>query len=903
MSLRPEIFVSAGSELTAARTAAKQALSDLGAVPVEHLDYSIEYGPLQGVLNQTIGRCEAVIHLVGPRYGLEPSERTLGAARRSFGHYEVDVANSLCKKLYFFIAAPDYPFDRMPPESPVARELQESFRSAVENSGAEIQIFSNPEDLARKIRALRQRLIVRRRLAVLPRSSLGNKFIGRRQLLGTLAEELHPGRLVVLHPADIAAAYGGTGASTVAIELGWKLYEEGARDFVFFLPAGPRVDVEVSLAALARNDALGLLPDEVAAHGTRLDAVLKWFEAKENAGRWVVIIDGIDHIPTRLQIRTLLPHFSQGAVVLTSRLTIWPGVYAHALSPLAAEPARELLAEQLHDGNASLSYADRNALDQLAETLGRLPLALSLAAGYLRESGLSVADFLPNWQPDPRQLDRPWRRLTLATLIEHSVSELPEAARTLLQMLTCLAPEPAAIPLALFDYRGDWQEIRNLLGVLARRELIHLDDASGFATMHRAVREIVRDRLRPNDVTAALGSARSAVDAVLRRGMSGIAGNLLRERLVPHCRALLGQLNGHPLDEHASFLAQSLAHWLKNCGRPAESEPLYRRALAVDEKHRPDDRANLILRLRDLASVLRGSLRTAEAEPLYRRALALSEAQNGADRPDVVTDLQNLALCLRARNSLGESETLSRRALEIEERFSGRHHPRTAIALNRLAGVLELQKRFGEAEAMYRRALEIDESVAGPNHPRVVVLLHNLAGVLMASRRYVEAEELYRRALAIDREKFGRDHPETIPAMKSLAFALDGQGRSADAESLLRRALAADETNFGSTHIEVAADLVNLAGLLHSDGRFVEAAESLRRAIEIFVAARFRFRGEHPYLKPALELYAEVLKSEGATEEAVQAEVDRLVPKIVSRPGRTALPELAELAQQEVVED
>jgi len=898
MSLRPEIFISAGPELDAARKAVKQALSEIGAEPVEQLDFSIEYGPLQGVLNQAISKCEAVIHLVGPRYGIEPAERTLGAARRSFPQYEVDVAKSLNRPVYFFIAGPEYSFPRSSPELDTLRELQDEHRHAIELGGQNVQQFSNPDDLGRKIRTLRQRLIVRRRLAVLPRASLGEGFIGRRQLLGSIAEQLHAGKPVVLHPSDVSAAHGGTGATTLAVELGWKLYEDRKRDFVFFLPAGPRADIEVSIAALARNDALALLPDEVGGHRAKLEAVFKWFEAEENAGKWLVIIDGIDHIPTWLQMRTLLPRFARGDVLLTSRLTIWPSVEAHALSALPAEPARELLIELLYPNPGAVPYPDRGVLDQMAEMLGRVPLALTLAAGYLRDSGTPLREFLPQWLPDPKQPERPWRKLTLATIIDHSVSELDPATRSLLRLLSCLAPEPAAIPLALFDYRGDWAEIRAALATLKHRALIHFDESANVITIHRAVRETIRDRLPPADVTTALGAARTTLDSVLRRGESG-GGVLLRERLIPHCRALLGQLNGHPLEEHASFLVQNLAHWLKDCGRPTEAEPLYRRALAIHEKHQKEDKANLILRLRDLASVLRGPRSMKEAESLYRRAVSLSESVHGQDRPEIVPDLQNLANCLRARNRLFEAEQLLRRALEIEERFAGRHHPRTAIALNRLAGVLEIERRITEAEGLYRRALEIDESVAGPKHPRVVIVLHNLAGILAEKGRFVEAEELYRRALAIDQEKFGRDHPETSPALKSLAFVIEAQNRFADAEALLRRALAIDEKTYGSRHTEVAVDLANLACLAQTGGRHAEAAEMLRCALEIFVSARARFRREYPHLNAALPLYAVALKEGGASDHEVQQALDRIVPRITMRPKRTILPEILEESQAE----
>jgi hypothetical protein len=52
------------------------------------------------------------------------------------------------------------------------------------------------------------------------------------------------------------------------------------------------------------------------------------------------------------------------------------------------------------------------------------------------------------------------------------------------------------------------------------------------------------------------------------------------------------------------------------------------------------------------------------AEPLYRRALAIDEASFGSDHPEVAIDLNNLARLLQATNRLSDAESLSRRVVE-----------------------------------------------------------------------------------------------------------------------------------------------------------------------------------------------------------------------------------------------
>ena len=59
-----------------------------------------------------------------------------------------------------------------------------------------------------------------------------------------------------------------------------------------------------------------------------------------------------------------------------------------------------------------------------------------------------------------------------------------------------------------------------------------------------------------------------------------------------------------------------------------------------------------------------------EAEPLYQRALAIDENALGADHPDVAIDLNNLALLYHTQGKYAEAEPLYQRALAIRSRNS-----------------------------------------------------------------------------------------------------------------------------------------------------------------------------------------------------------------------------------------
>ncbi len=65
------------------------------------------------------------------------------------------------------------------------------------------------------------------------------------------------------------------------------------------------------------------------------------------------------------------------------------------------------------------------------------------------------------------------------------------------------------------------------------------------------------------------------------------------------------------------------------------------------------------------------------SEPLLRRALAIDEKAMGSDDPDVATVLNNLAVLLYLKGDYAGAEPLMRRALAIDEKALGPDDPQT----------------------------------------------------------------------------------------------------------------------------------------------------------------------------------------------------------------------------------
>jgi tetratricopeptide (TPR) repeat protein len=140
--------------------------------------------------------------------------------------------------------------------------------------------------------------------------------------------------------------------------------------------------------------------------------------------------------------------------------------------------------------------------------------------------------------------------------------------------------------------------------------------------------------------------------------LSGQAKHADATPIAQRALALAERLYGPDHPETATSL-DKLAELYYRQGRAAESEPLFKRALAIREIAGP---------LKNLAALYLGQGRYAEAEPLLKRALAIRETRLGLDHPAVADSLNDLAELYRGQGRAAEAGLLFERAGDIRNK-------------------------------------------------------------------------------------------------------------------------------------------------------------------------------------------------------------------------------------------
>jgi hypothetical protein len=461
---------------------------------------------LLAALDAYIRGCTTVICVIGRRSGACPTPGAAapfahvlpdGVAQASYTQWEYFLARHHNKECLLFLAQDTYEPDETTPHGEDFPDLQRDFVERIKRSGLHYVGFATTDALCRAVGRHRwpERTATpsaaTHKPIVLPYPSLGTLFKGRDAFLRRLHESLT--RLNGCATAICAVAgMGGVGKSRAAVEYA-RAYRADYTALLW-LEADTGEKLQSGLAALVAP--LRLSEHAAAEQAMRVEAALAWLNA--NPG-WLLILDNVDTRPAVEAADRLMGRIEGGRVLLTSRLTEFPlSVDPLDLGVLVLPDAAALLLEGSAAGRPP-APDDAPQAEALAEELGRLALALTMAAATMRARRFSFAQYRTIWR-DNRARVIGWARPEItgyhhavAETWQTSVDQLTEPGRHLLERLAFLAPDP--VPTFLLDVpvpRVAPDDAHMALDDLATYSLATRYSDGGTFLVHRLVQDVTR---------------------------------------------------------------------------------------------------------------------------------------------------------------------------------------------------------------------------------------------------------------------------------------------------------------------------------------------------------------------------------------------------------------------------
>lgn len=217
-----------------------------------------------------------------------------------------------------------------------------------------------------------------------------------------------------------------------------------------------------------------------------------------------------------------------------------------------------------------------------------------------------------------------------------------------------------------------------------------------------------------------------------------------------------------------------------------------------------------------------------EAERWLRAAVRLFGERWGKADLRTLQAARSLGWCLSYQGQCAEAEALLRQVVEGQAGVLAPDHYNALMAANALASCLDDMGQYAAAEAMFREVLAAQRGKLGQEHPNTVDSMNNLAVCLSNAGYNAASVELLRQVYATRQHVLGPEHPETLSSMNNLAYGLSDLGLYAEAERLYRQALEAQQALLGQEHPDTLRSIWNLANCLSEQGHHADA-ESLHR--------------------------------------------------------------------------
>ncbi len=665
-------------------------------------------------------------------------------------------------------------------------------------------------------------------------------FRDRTDVLDRLRESLaggSRGAVFVLH------GMGGCGKTAVAYTF-FRHATAEAGQVGLWVNAADRAALRAGMLAVAADRGAESGALLAARNGLRPAADLVWERLDSSPEPWLLVLDNADD-PAILRNGGWLRASSRGTVVVTTRQAAarwWPGARLQHVGVLPRDEAAQVLCD-LAPNSGTLEQAAR-----VADRLGRLPLALTLAGGFLAHQlidpwtmeayerhleskpgddaaegtahvglldlGLIDRGADPLAEEDSRHLvGRTWQ----LTLDAFEARALPEAP-ALLRLLARLAPEP--LPLHVLNDEA----VRNVvprgrvetaLRALVEHSLTALVEAGERCVRtHGVLLDSVAAATPETMIPLLNRTATQLLDAAVP-AVPDAGPHAPRLRLLaPHVLALLRRTDDQATVAAVLTTATRLAVACHRTGDYLSAWDTARLAAQTARRTLGDDHRSVLAADSRAGRALFRLGRYAEAEELLGRVRRAQERLLGPGDPDTLDTIHGLQLVLGNVGRRDEALALLRSTVALRRAALGAWHP---LTLRSRAGLLVV---LGADELTVADDPDAPLAVAddcvrhlGLGHTITLIARHNHAWALYLLGEFAMADREAAWAASEYLRRFGPDYPLVLAARQLLARTRTALGDRDAGITLMADVVAQRERSLGPDHPFTVAGRTLLEGM------------------------------------------------------------------------------------------
>ncbi|MFC4115116.1 FxSxx-COOH system tetratricopeptide repeat protein [Nonomuraea zeae] len=633
-------------------------------------------------------------------------------------------------------------------------------------------------------------------LVGLPRLPVAS-FVGREQALSALREALATGPGVI---SQAIVGLGGVGKSELALQYAHR--HRADYRLVWWMEAESPAHVQAGLAGLTRAMVAGV--DSVAAEQATTEEAAAWALAWLGTRTgWLVVFDNVEEVA---DVEPHLAWLARGHVLITTRRDIgWP---QRGITPLRLEVLDRPASITLLAGLIGSLAADRRpVLNELANRLGDLPLALAQAGAYIaRTPGITPARYLRLLSDTPARMhaaapaggDAARVVAKVWTLSHARLRAIDPLTVRVLNVLSCYAPDDLPVTVLTGFDDADDVAVSEALALLASYSLITVTTSPALGlgrapedlvSVHRLVQAVTLDQLTPDQRERWRAVAAGLLQDAVPADPQSRADWPLFARLLPHARVAL-PASSPALQRMLSYLGSRADHHT--------AKELSRHIHDTLAASRGAEHPSTLAARHELAGWTGLTWDTAAARDEFAALLPIRERVLGAEHPDTLITRSYLANYTGLAGDAAAAREQCAALLAIYARLHGVDHPLTLDARHDMAHWTGEEGDPVTARDQLAALLPIRERLHGAEDPRTLLVRHVLARWTGAAGDPAAARDQLAALLPIRERVLGADNLNTLITRHDLAVWTGEAGAPAAARDQLAALLPLRERVLGA---------------------------------------------------------------------------------------------------------
>lgn len=654
-------------------------------------------------------------------------------------------------------------------------------------------------------------------------------FTGRAEILDRLRDELRRGRSAAL--LQVLHGLGGVGKTQIALEFAHRFKAD--YDIVWWIRSQEPNRAAAQLADLGRN--LGLPVTNVAEASA---ATVERLRRGDPHKRSLLIFDNAEAKDLDA-LRPLIPTGGAAHVLITSRNRELEALGTSTIDINVFSRSESIAHLQRH-----IPKLPNHDADQLSETLGDLPIAVELAAAWLKETAIPVGAYIKRLAQDPgsvlKESSSGYSESVLVVwraTIDELRSQSPTAVR-LLELCAFFGPEPISTSLVYSDefisslqqfdptLEGERMMIDRFIRDLGRFALVRIDLGEASIQVHRLLQQLVQGDMDVEHQKQMRRTVRRILTK-MRPGDGDVDNPDQWDRysvIWPHLYVARADA---AKDGATRRLMVDRVRYLAIRGQIDESLQLALRMQKAWEQDSDADEMRLLELRCEIANIYRQSGRADESFAIDTNVYEQQLNSVGPVHLHTLRTAGSLASDLRSLGRWNESLDRDRETYELMAGAFGEDHQRTLWAANNLALSLRITGQSYAARDMDQKVLDRRRTNLGNGHHLTLVSALNLARDLDDCGQYADSLFLVSGTAELCREQLGEDAPTTLDTDKQVAVAERRLGRHESARAKAENVYKRWVDVLGEDGPATLSSAVTLAAHEAATGDVVIAAERI----------------------------------------------------------------------------